>query len=114
MFSNARMENEPAGQSARGGKLKKRAMGKHVLSMALAVAMLFGLLPIMESPVSAATAITNSITLANNGSYTLSANMTGKKITVPNGVKATLTVSGNVTIDNRNGGGSPITIASGG
>lgn len=118
MFSNARNKTDAAGKCAPAEQVKTRAMGKRFLSMALAIVMVFGLLPIMETPASAATAITGSIRLANGGDYTLggtsATTYTKMTITVPSGVKATLTVKSNVTIDNRAGGGSPITIESGG
>ena len=87
----------------RGTKSQRRgtSAGKRVLSVLLACVMVLGLFPAV--PVYAAdTAITGSISLVNGGHYSLSVNLTGKTITVPNGVTATVTVPAGttVTLDN--------------
>ena len=72
-------------------------------------------MPAMELTASAATGIAGSgnVTL-DNGEYTLSTNRTGASIIVPDGKSATVTVTGNVTLNNQISGGSPIVVQSGG
>ena len=98
----------------RGTKSQRRgtSTGKRVLSVLLTCVMVLGLFPAV--PVYAAdTAITGSISLVNGGHYSLSTNLTGKTITVPNGVTATVTVPAGktVTLDNQTAGGSPFSVA---
>ncbi len=91
-------------------QLVRSDVGKRVLSTILAVVMVLGLMP--EFTLSAsAQAITNSISL-NSGSHTLSTSLTGKTINITGGT-VTITVTGNITLNNRSSGGSPIKVASG-